>query len=133
MNKPDHTVPASASESTSPVHHSGPGEAPMLDRECGTRNDDWEEDPPRHARNGEEADVEAEPEPLDYYEIVDRHLRLLDKLVELTHPLATEYLTTAQEVSPDAPGRERIINIGCKLVSSTHHLIGTSARLRRID
>jgi len=119
-------------ESTSPAHHCGPAEELPSAPDSGP-DDDWDEGPPRRTQAIEEEDQEEDHEYYDHYAIGERHLRLVEKLIKLTHPLASEYLTNAQAVSPDAPGRERIINLGCRLVTSTHQLITVSARLRDVD
>jgi hypothetical protein len=108
-----------------------PAAEPLADR-ASHYEEDWDGDPPRREASADEAESEFVLDYLDYPTITNRHLRLLDKLIDLTHPLATEYLTTAQAVSPDAPGRERILNMGCKLVGSTNQLIATSGRLRNV-
>ena len=111
--------------------HDAPGGLPpRIDGQCGTRDEEWEEDPPRRRSDRQEEDADEEEGAPNFDEIKFRHLRLLEKLIALTHPLACEYLRTALEVSADAPGRERVINTGCKLVGSTNQLIGTSCRLR---
>jgi len=101
-----------------------------LSSSVGELEDDWEEDPPRRRPTASEDDPGIEQEPLDFEEINDRHLGLLGSLIEQAHPLASEYLTVAREVSPDAPGRDRIVSTGCRLVNAVNQLIATSRRLR---
>lgn len=130
MTQDDAAALAAESASISEEHHAAGSLSPLTDPHCASRDEDWEEDPPRRKPGRQEEDADEEAGPPNFDEIKFRHLRLLDKLIALTHPLACEYLRTALEVSPDAPGRERVINTGCKLVGSTNQLIGTSGRLR---
>ncbi|KPL68504.1 hypothetical protein SZ64_10555 [Erythrobacter sp. SG61-1L] len=114
----------------SQMHDAPGGLPPLAEMQCDTRDEEWEEDPPRRKSDRQEEDADEEEGAPNFDEIKFRHLRLLEKLIALTHPLACEYLRTALEVSADAPGRERVINTGCKLVGSTNQLVGTSCRLR---
>ena len=89
----------------------------------------WDEEPGWQRKRKEVADPGLALEGLSREQIRERHLAKVNELIELTAPLATEFLTAAREVSPAAHGSDKLINMGCKLVGKTDLLIKTSAKL----
>lgn len=59
------------------------------------------------------------------------YLRLINQLLEKGHPLALSYLSDAGALAGDNPHRDRLVNMGCKLVSSANQLMATTARLNK--
>ena len=91
--------------------------------------DDWDQEQPWQKARAAQSDPAAALLGLTPAEISLRHISMVNQLVEQIHPLASEYLSTALAVSPDAQGHDRLVGRACKLVGTTDQLIKTSARL----
>lgn len=93
-------------------------------------DEDWSAEASDWRRKPREApDPALALKGLDHEQIRERHIRMLNELTEQAFPLASEFLKHAQEVSPLAQGHDKLINMGCKLISKTNSLIKTSAQL----